>query len=297
MPIRDKHRKFFEQHGFAIVEDFLEPQELAAAHEELRKVLPGWLEYCEGSTPDPPSSQQQRGGYRNLHFPYPDSALNYITLHPSLRKFASERAGGVEMYCEQSHLTAKHKDHPGDNEQGHHCDFGNHTLAYPPNLPEYWQTAYLLYYTDVTINHAPTAVCSWEHYPEKVRQPAFYTRDARPEIYENETKVTVPAGGLLIYSMRTFHRGTKFLGEGGRLGHFITYSPAAWKWLGIVGWPQQAPRREFSSWIASATPEERTLLGFPSPGHSYWTDETIEGVSKRYPHMNMTPYLEHLSEV
>ena len=31
-----------------------------------------------------------------------------------------------------------------------HCDFDNYTLAYPPNLPDYWQTAYLLNYTDGT---------------------------------------------------------------------------------------------------------------------------------------------------
>ena len=292
MPIRSEHVQFFQRHGFAIVEDFLTPEELAAAQTELRKVLPGWVEYCEGTTTELPSQNPNRNRFQSLHFPFPDSALNQITLHPALRKFATDRAGGVEMYCEQSHLTAKHKDHPGDAEQAHHCDYGNHTLAYPPKRPEYWQTAYLLYYTDVTLNHAPTAVCSWEHYPERVRWPAFYSRAQRPEIYANEVKVTVPAGGMLIYSMRTFHRGTKFLAEGGRLGHFITYSPAAWKWLGIVGWSQQAIRPAFGSWIASATTEERTLLGFPHPGHDYWDEETIEGVSKRYPEMDMTPYIE-----
>ena len=291
MPIREEHSKFFEQHGYAIVDDFLKADELEAAQDELRVVLPGWVEYCEGSTSKLPTARLRRDRHPQIHFPYPQKALNHITLHPDLRAFAQDKAGGVEMYCEQSHLTAKHQGHPADMEQAHHCDYGNHTLAYPPKRPEYWQTAYLVYYTDVTISHAPTAVCSWEHYPEAVRWPAFYTREQRAEVYDNEVKVTVPAGGLLIYSMRTFHRGTKFLNEGGRLGHFITYAPAAWKWLGIVGWSNRAIDPSFGKWVAAATPEERTLLGFPPPGHDYWDEETIEGVSKRYPDMDMTPYL------
>ena len=40
----------------------------------------------------------------------------------------------------------------------------------------------------------------------------------------------------------------------------------------------------------TASPEERTLLGFPSPGHEYWTPETLEGVAARYPAMDMTHY-------
>ena len=263
-----------------------------SAHSELRDVLPGWVEYCTGETDELPSNRPRRDRTPHLHFPYPGKTLNRITMHPELRQFAQDRTGGVEMYCEQSHLTAKHKDHPGDAEQSHHCDYGNHTLAYPPRLPKYWQTAYLLYYTDVTINHAPTAVCSWELYPEKVRWPPYFSRQDRPDIYDNEVKVTVPAGGLLIYSMRTFHRGTKFLGEGGRLGHFITYAPAAYKWLGIVGWSNRAIDPAFGRWIAEATVEERTLLGFPPPGHDYWCEETIEGVSKRYPDMDMSPYIQ-----
>lgn len=291
MGIRKEHYDHYKQHGYAIVPDFLNANELSMAYDDLRQCLPGCVEYCLGETEEKPGSNPMP--YRRANrgqFPYPGSMLNRITLHPDLRDFASHFAGGVEIYCEQSHLSYKHKGHAGDIDQGMHCDYGNHTLAYPPKLPEYWQTAYLLYYTDVTINHAPTAVCSWEHYPEKIRYPAHFTREQRPDIYDNEVKVTVPAGGLFIYSMRTFHRGTPFLAEGGRIGMFVTYAPAAWKWLGIVGWSAQAIRPEFYKWVSQATPEERTLLGFPEPGHEYWTEETLEGVSKRYPDMDMTPY-------
>ena len=75
-----------------------------------------------------------------------------------------------------------------------------------------------------------------------------------------------------------------------RAAQFITYAPAAWKWLGIVGWGSKAIRADFARWIASASIQERQVFGFPPPGHSYWTDETVAGVSARYPAMDMTPY-------
>ena len=168
---------------------------------------------------------------------------------------------------------------------------GNHTLAYPPNDPAYWQTAYLLYYTDVTENHAPTAVCSRQHYPEKILVPAHYTREQRPgDLRQRGSRWWFLPGRCSSTACVRSHRGTAFLAEGGRLGHFITYAPAAWKWLGIVGWSVEAIKPAHRSWIEQATPAERELLGFPPPGHPYWTEETLAGVGARYPGMDMTPY-------
>ena len=291
--ITPEHAAHYREHGYAIVERFLSAEELAGALEEWRQLLPGWVEFCHD-----PSQQKPEGwplGQRPANalayrFPFPGTHLNAITLHPDLLEFARSMAGGSEMYCEQSHLSFKCQGHPADQDQGMHCDYGNHTLAYPPDDPAYWQTAYLLYYTDVTADHAPTAVCSRRHYPERILWPAHYARDARPVLYENEEKVIVPAGSLFIYSMRTFHRGTPFRGNLGRLAHFITYAPAAWKWLGIVGWSAQAIKPEFRAWVERATPAQRELFGFPPPGHPFWTEETLAGVGARYPEMDLAPY-------
>ena len=287
------HVAHYREHGYAIVENFLTPDELAGAQDELRQALPGWVEYCDdpsGPKPDDWLDARRPLGVLKHRFPFVGQHLNAITLHPDLIAFAAEMAGGAEMFCEQSNLNFKGKGHPADQDQAMHCDYGNHTLAYPPDDPAYWQTAYLLYYTDVTEDRAPTAVCSRQHYPERILWPAFYRREDRPALYDNEVRVVVPAGSLLAYSMRTFHRGTPFKAEGGRLAHFITYAPAAWKWLGIMGWSVQAIKPEYRPWIESATLAERELFGFPSPGHPYWTEETLAGVQARYPGMNLTPY-------
>ena len=38
----------------------------------------------------------------------------------------------------------------------------------------------------------------------------------------------------------------------------------------------------FERWVAGASVFERTLIGFPPPGHAFWTPETLAGVIARY---------------
>lgn len=290
--ITPEHEAHYRQHGYAIVERFCNDAELQGALADFETVVPGWVDYvADPAGPKPATWSQPYPGQRGMpHFPYKGDTLNNLTFHAELREFATRMAGGHEVYCEQSHLSYKGKGHRGDRDQAMHLDYGNHTLAYPPNKPEYWQTAFLYYFSDVTAELGPTAVCSWEHYQEPILWPAHHTPDTRPALYDNEVKVAVPAGSLLVYSMRTFHRGTAFVAEGGRLGMFVTYAPRNCPWVGIVGWSQEAPRAEFRHWIARASVDERTSVGFPAPGDVYWTDETLAGVAARYPDMDMTPY-------
>jgi len=285
--ITAEHISHYREHGYAIVENFLSPAEVDNARRDIDALRPGWIDFCLDPARGKPRGWKQ---LERSRFPFPGEQLNAITVHPELRRMAALLAGSDDLYCEQSDLNLKCKGHPADADQSMHCDYLNHTLAYPPEDPAFWQTAYLIYYTDVTEAHAPTAVCSRKHYPEKILWPAMYSREARPELYDNEVKVIVPAGSLFAYSMRTFHRGTLFQADVGRAAQFITYAPAAWKWLGIVGWGSKAIRPDFARWISSASLEERHAFGFPPPGHPYWTDETLAGVSARYPAMDMAPY-------
>ena len=294
MRITSEHEAHYREHGYAIVENFLTTEELEGALQNFDQVVPGWVDFSQDpSGPKPEFYNRPFPDQRGIpHFPYKGNTLNALTFHPELRRFASLLGDGEEMYCEQSHLSYKASGQR-DFDQAMHLDYTNHTLAYPPDRPKYWQTACLYYFTDVTPESGPTAVCSKQHYPERILVPSRYTRKDRPEIYDNEVKVTVPAGSLLIYSMRTFHRGTAITGDNhGRLGMFVAYAPKACRWMGIVGWPVSASKNEFRQWIEQASAEERSALGFPEPGHDYWTEETLDGVGGRFPGMDMTPYRE-----
>ncbi len=54
------------------------------------------------------------------------------------------------------------------------------------------------------------------------------------------------------------------------------------------------PTSWLSRWVGSLSPRQRHTLGFPLPGHPYWTAETLEGVAARYPEMDTAPYAARL---
>ena len=224
-------------------------------------------------------------------FPYRGDRLNAITLHPELRRFAADNVGHDDIYCEQSHLHAKYRGSNEDQEQVHALRLRqpHARLSSQPSGILADGLPHLLHTGDgATRAHRGVFVAPLPG--EGFAGRISYTREQRPEIFDNERRIIVPAGSLFIYSMRTFHRGTPFEAAGGRIAQFITYAPAAWKWLGIVGWFAQGVKPEFRRWMERATPAERELLAFPPPKHPYWTEETIAGVSARYPGMDMAPY-------
>lgn len=290
MRITDTHIAHYREHGYAIIENFLTPAELADIQDEIDRFIPGWLDYAANPHgPKPKGWDQPMNSRRKQRFPFAGDRMNGVTLHPELRRFAAINAGHDDLFCEQGDLTYKCRGHAADMEQQMHLDYSNHTLVYPPAGPKYWQTAYLIYFTDVDEDLAPTAVCSKQHYPERILWPTTYTSEQRTELYDNEVKATVPAGSVLAYSMRTFHRGTAFQKDGARIGEFVTYAPK-FPWLGIVGWPEQGVHKSFRIWVERASVAERALLGFPAPGDEYWTEETLDGVAARFPEMDLSPY-------
>ncbi len=60
------------------------------------------------------------------------------------------------------------------------------------------------------------------------------------------------------------------------------------------GWAWKMYRRGMvlERLIARASVDQRCVLGFPAPGHAYWTPDTIEAVGARYGPlgMDMAPY-------
>jgi hypothetical protein len=62
-------------------------------------------------------------------------------------------------------------------------------------------------------------------------------------------------------------------------------------------WAMYRPSWVMERLIAKASVEQRCVLGFPRPGHSYWTQETIAAVQARYGSLgiDMTPYAHALA--
>ncbi len=81
-----------------------------------------------------------------------------------------------------------------------------------------------------------------------------------------------------------------------RLVQNLTFKRADAEWVNVLhpGWSWSMYRRDqlMEKLIASATPAQRAVLGFPAPGHAYWTTATIDAVEARFqPYgIDMSPY-------
>ena len=142
-----------------------------------------------------------------------------------------------------------------------------------------------------------------------------YSRDNRPEFYEDEMAPDFRPGTALIYHQAVFHRLSGATNPGTRrlASHFVyRREDAPWvQWvvptcecaaglsssvlatanhvvLSDNGATSNSPAaREFFRGLSA---ESRSVLGFPRVGSPYWNEETLRAVSQRYHGMDMTPY-------
>eukprot|EP00928_Gymnodinium_smaydae_P028161 TRINITY_DN21550_c0_g3_i1.p1 TRINITY_DN21550_c0_g3~~TRINITY_DN21550_c0_g3_i1.p1 ORF type:complete len:422 (+),score=37.73 TRINITY_DN21550_c0_g3_i1:94-1359(+) len=181
------------------------------------------------------------------------------------------------------------------------------------------------------INDRTTA----EHYlRERLPDVAAF----RSQLYQREVEVGYRTGSLLLYRHDTWHRGTPLREGAQRVAMQLLFKRPGTDWFGHwnPGWSRfmYRPERHDASkdnaspddawkkpsvtaglertvdifggfevaplprWVASLTVEQRSCLGFPPPGHPYWTRETLEAVRQRYEPlgMDMREYHSALSE-
>jgi ectoine hydroxylase-related dioxygenase (phytanoyl-CoA dioxygenase family) len=293
--VDDADLEHWRRHGYVIVENFLDKDELDAAQENIERYMPTWPEYVR----DAPRYRQMLGNNNMLAtpqgwvmnaFPYTGDALNHVVLHPYLVEFAERLVGHDRLALSHAGLMGKYAGR-GDYEQQLHLDYSNNTLVFPGSGMTFCDIPAIVYYTDVDEQCGPTFVVSQELTREHVLGPRHRTRDEYREWYDAEVPVVCPAGSVFIYSMRTFHRGSAMRQkEGLRWTQHLAYHTDGPRWLGSATFQRAGGSPEMDHFLVNATPRQRELVGFPAAGDPYWDDETIRGVQDRYPLMDMAPY-------
>jgi hypothetical protein len=286
--ITDSQSQHLIEHGYVIIPKFLSPPELAAARENLFRYYPSAEELS--ATPERYGGLMEEAESLQNEFPFAGDALNHISTHPDLIAFVEKLLGTPEVRLSQAAIWAKYAG-TGDFEQGLHLDYQGNTLVVPRDDGAFRQVNMILYYTDVTEDMGPTCVVSKQQTEHLPLWPAFRTRKKDAALYKLEKHVIVPAGGLLIFGMRTFHRASTMEAEFGvRFSHHLVYRAARYDFQGYHLWSHLGERTELQDFIAKTSPRQREVLGFPRPGDPYWNDETRAAVALRYPQMDMRPY-------
>jgi Phytanoyl-CoA dioxygenase (PhyH) len=274
--------------GYAVIPEFLAPAELAAARDNFLRYFPSAEELARtperfgGILEDPENLQ--------VEFPFAGDALNAISIHPRIVALVEQLLGTRKILLSQSAIWAKYGG-TGDFSQGLHCDYQGNSLVYPRDDGDYRQVNLILYYSDVTADLGPTYIVPNRWSRNIPRWPAFRTRKDDPALYRHEKPILAAAGALLLFGMSTFHRASDLSTPGtARFSHHMVYRAAAHGFQGYHHWPRHGENPELQRFITHTTPRQRELLGFPEIGDPYWNKETIAGVARRYPQMDMTPY-------
>jgi len=212
-----------------------------------------------------------------------------------------------------------------NSDQRMHCDYPNHTLTHPPPWYAPEAVELILYLSDEAACGGATAVVprtgndddpayrwpidrtpgvgSLDWINDRSSAEGYLARLA-PEVaswraehlYRREVLARYRFGTLLLYRHDTWHRGTPLQPGCLRLVLNMTLRKAGSDWVSTLhpgwAWAMYRPSRVMERLIASATVEQRCVLGFPKPGHPYWTPETIAAVKARYADLgiDMAPY-------
>ena len=270
--------------GFALLEGFLSPSELAAAQHSL------WLHF-----PRPEDYFAQPDGFAHYaasqfagveEFPYRSWDLNHLAVHPDLVEAAERYLGTAELHLYKVELWAKYAG-AINYDQPLHRDYGSHSLVVPRPEPRYQQLTTFIYLSDVTAIDGPTHLV-----PYDVGKDVPFTPLVLPfgELADIEVPAIGKAGTLLIYRTDILHRGANFTAPGrARFSLLADYQVRGTTWGGKMAWPKQSPDR-WAKFIPQCSVRQRDLFGFPRPGDPYWDEQTLAGVALRYPALDTEPY-------
>jgi ectoine hydroxylase-related dioxygenase (phytanoyl-CoA dioxygenase family) len=284
----DKQAEQYLRHGYVIVPGFLTRDELAAAREGMLQYFPTAQELA--ATPQRYGAIYEDPEHLQVEFPFAADALNDISTQPELIAFVERVIGTREVLLSQAAIWAKYAG-TGNFDQGLHLDYQGNTLVVPRDDGDFRQVNMILYYTDVTPDLGPTYVVSQEKTRDLPLWPTHRPAKKNADLYKHERPVLAKAGDLLIFSMRTWHRASDMTADAAvRFSHHFVWRSAAHAFQGYQQWSSRGENLEMQSFIERATPRQREVLGFPPPGHAFWTVETIDAVALRYPKMNMKPY-------
>ncbi len=295
MLLHDAQLDDLRSHGFLLVRNFLAPGELARAQENLRLYFPTAEELQQ--TPERYPHIQQDPEHLQVEFPFADSALNQLTVHPQLLELTERLLGEPGVMLSRSVVWAKYAG-LGDFEQVMHSDFEGNTLVVPRDDGVFLQLLYIVYLSDVTEELGPTCVVDRQYTREQSIWPPFRSREEYARMYDVEQPVLARAGDLLIYTMSTFHRGSALTAShGARFTHHIEYRSTKNLYSGYQNFASYGEQPALHQLLEQSTPRQRQALGFPAPGHAYWTPQTIAQVQERYPGMDLSPYRAMMQSV
>jgi len=286
-------RRSWEEDGWCVLEGAVEDAELASAQRALAKLFPSASEMASGG----PGAERWRTWDASWpEFPFRSRTLNRLAVGDLMIDLAQELLGEDDVRMYLAIATAKYAGQPSEYNQLLHTDFPNHTLTVPRPEAGYHQVETFIYLSDVGPHNGATRFVSRRrtaHVP--VGEHTLNYAD-HGHLYEDPGEASAPAGSVVVYRPDVYHRSVDFTDPAqARFMLHASYRPAAVEWGGYQSWPFKGFSMEWHAFVQQATPRQLAVLGFPAPGHPFWTEQTLAGVASRYPALDLTPWRDAMS--
>lgn len=292
MRIDQQHLDHLAAHGYAVVPGVLSRREVKAGLAEVLRYFPTAGELT--AAPQRYETLMEQSAYLQVEFPFIGDTLNHVATHPSLVDAARRLIGTDDVVLSQSAIWAKYAD-TDTYGTDLHVDYEGNTLVVPREEGDYRQLNAILYYTDMTPDLGPTYIVPTDHTEGLPLWPPHRPREKYRSLYRHEIPILCPAGSALLFTMSTFHRASPVTNpQAARFSHHFVFRSVRHAFAGYHLWSRFGERPELQHFITHATPEQRSVIGFPPPGHDYWTPQTLAGVTLRYPGMDLNPYRKAL---
>ena len=273
--------------GWCVLEDVFTPSEVAEARDAVVELFPTADVVASGEV----GEDRIGWGAPKPVFPFASGALNRLVVHDSLIDLAEELLGTDRLRLYQGMVSAKYPGLRDEYEQLLHVDYGNHTLVVPRDDVGYQHLELFVYLADVAPETAATRIVSRRLTTGIPVERTYLALDEYAALYDAEEPASGPAGAVLAYRPDVYHRGTAMTsGTETRFLLHVAYRPAEAEWVGFHTWPVAGEGLDWHRFVGQATVRQLTVLGFPEPGHPYWTPETVAGVGARYPALDMAPW-------
>jgi ectoine hydroxylase-related dioxygenase (phytanoyl-CoA dioxygenase family) len=284
-------RRAWEEDGWCILERAVPPDLLAAAQKAVTRLFPSAAAMAAGD--DENTTRWRHWDAAWPEFPYRSRSLNALTVGEDMVALARQLLGTDDVRLYMSLITAKYAGQPSDYNRLLHTDFPNHTLTVPRADRGYQQMETFVYLCDVGADNGATRFVPRSRTADIPVERHTLDIAGHADLYEDPADASAPAGSIVVYRPDVYHRSVDFTDPTrARFMLHVSYRPAAMEWGGYQAWPLKGFSPEWHNFVQQATPDQLSVLGFPPPGHPYWTDETLAGVAGRYPGLDLTPWRE-----
>jgi hypothetical protein len=290
----------WQSDGFVILPGFLPADELAPAVRELNLLFPSADGFHDGT--DPRRERFIGDEFAGIDtFPFASTEINLTAVDHRILELARVLLGDDDIHLYGAEAWAKYTG-ACDYDQHLHRDYLNHTILVPSTTPGCRQVEMFVFLDDVPEELGPPHLVSRRHTADLPAVPNWLLRPGHePEdrftgkgsaaLYDAEVSGAGPAGTVIAFEAGTFHRGTQLTApRGARYSMHLCFRPSGLQWGQRVGWAVQSFTPEWIEFVGRATAPQLQALGFPPPGHPYWTSETLAGMALRYPGLDLSPW-------